>query len=231
MNLAIIPARGGSKRIPKKNIKNFCKKPIIAYSIETALASKLFDRVIVSTDDEEIAKVALSFGAEVPFLRPKELSDDFTGLEAIIEHALDALKLQNEYYEFVCMIFATAPFLKKEYLQKGYEMIKQKDAWQALGVTTFTYPIQRAFMITKEKRCKMFYSEFFSSRSQDLEQAYHDAAQFYWYNFNKKPKDIPFGSDTIPVEIPRYLVQDIDTEEDWIQAELMYTAYKNNTKK
>jgi pseudaminic acid cytidylyltransferase len=221
--IAIIPARGGSKRIPKKNIKDFFGKPLIAYSIETAINSKLFDKIIVSTDDEEIAKVALKYGADVQ-MRPDDLSDDFTGTGDVVNYVIKTLQNDGLKFDFVCTIYATAPLLQKEYLIQGYEKLKQSDAKQAFSVTTMPFPIQRTFKITKDQRCQMFTPEYFSSRSQDLEEAYQDAGQFYWENINKKFTDIPFGKDSIPIILPRYLVQDIDTLEDWKQAELLYKS-------
>jgi len=220
--VAIIPARGGSKRIPRKNIKNFFGKPLIAYSIETALKSKLFEKVIVSTDDEEIAKIAKQYGAEVPFLRPKELADDFTGTGAVVEHTLEYLKNDNDKYDYCCTIYATAPLLQENYLKEGLEKLKSSDAKLSFSVTSMPFPIQRTFKINKDKRCEMFTPEYFSTRSQDLEEAYQDAGQFYWENLNINSDEIPFGIDSIPIIIPRYLVQDIDTEEDWKRIEIMY---------
>ena len=222
--VAIIPARGGSKRIPRKNIKNFHGKPLIAYSIEVALKSKLFDKVVVSTDDEEIAKVAKEFGAEVPFLRPKELSDDFTGTGAVINHAINFLKEQGENIDFVCTIYATAPLLQEKYLIKAYEKIKDSNAKNAFSCTSMPFPIQRTFKITSNERCEMFWPENFMKRSQDLEEAFQDAGQFYWTNLNIESDEITFGKDSIPIILPRYLVQDIDTLEDWQRAEFMYEA-------
>ncbi|WP_323594945.1 pseudaminic acid cytidylyltransferase [Aliarcobacter butzleri] len=226
--VAIIPARGGSKRIPKKNIKNFHGKPLIAYSIEVALKSKLFDKVVVSTDDEEIAKIAKEFGAEVPFLRPKELSDDFTGTGAVINHAINFLKEQGENIDFVCTIYATAPLLQEKYLIKAYEKIKDSNAKNAFSCTSMPFPIQRTFKITSNERCKMFWPENFLKRSQDLEEAFQDAGQFYWTNLNIKSDEITFGKDSIPIILPRYLVQDIDTLEDWQRAEFMYEAIQKD---
>lgn len=222
--VAIIPARGGSKRIPKKNIKDFFGKPLIAYSIEAALKSNLFEKVIVSTDDEEIAKIAIKYGAVVPFLRPKELSDDFTGTGAVVEHTIAFLKEQGEDYDFICTIYATAPFLQEKYLIEGFEKLKDSNARNAFSCTSMPFPIQRTFKIASNGRCEMFYPENFSKRSQDLEEAYQDAGQFYWTNLNVKSTDIIFGKDSIPIILPRYLVQDIDTLEDWIRAEYMYEA-------
>lgn len=229
MNVAIIPARGGSKRIPRKNIKAFCGKPIIAYSIETAQKSGLFDKIIVSTDDETIADVARSYGAEVPFMRPRELSDDFTGTGAVVEHALETLKEQGEAFDFACTIYATAPLLESHYLTEGFEKLSHSDAVFAFSATSMPFPIWRTFKITLNERCEMFWKENFSKRSQDLEEAYHDAGQFYWHNLHKTAHDVMFGSESIPIVLPRHLVQDIDTPEDWTRAELMYKVLYENT--
>jgi len=220
--IAIIPARGGSKRIPRKNIKDFHGKPLISYSIEVALKSKLFDKVIVSTDDKEIANVAEEYGAEVPFIRPKELSDDFTGTGAVVSHALKVLKEQGEEFDYCCTIYATAPLLQEKYLIEGFEKLKNSDAVNAFSVTSMPFPIQRTFKITKNNRCEMFWPENFMKRSQDLEEAYQDAGQFYWRNLRKESSAITFGKDSIPVVLPRHLVQDIDTIEDWQRAEVLY---------
>ena len=222
--VAIIPARGGSKRIPRKNIKFFHGKPLIAYSIETALKSNLFDRVIVSTDDEEIARIAKEYGAEVPFLRPKELSDDFTGTGDVINHAIKYFKNINVEIEYCCTIYATAPLLDAKYVIEGFEKIKNCDANIAFSCTSMPFPIQRTFKITKDNRCEMFWPENFFKRSQDLEVAYQDAGQFYWTKLKIDSSDITFGKDSIPIVLPRHLVQDIDNIEDWNRAEFMYST-------
>ena len=227
--VAIIPARGGSKRIPKKNIKDFFGKPLLAYSIEVALASHLFEKVIVSTDDETIAKIAKKYGAEVPFLRPKELSDDFSGTADVVEHAVAYLESQGEYYEYVCTIYATAPLLEKEYLIQGYEKLKNSTAVHTFSATTMPFPIQRTFKLNSDGRCEMFTPEYYMTRSQDLEEAYQDAGQFYWSKTKEQKKhkeEILFSTISTPVILPRHLVQDIDTLEDWRRAELMYKALK-----
>lgn len=221
-SVCIIPARGGSKRIPRKNIKDFFGMPLIAYSIKVALKSKLFDKVIVSTDDEEIAKIAKEHGAIVPFLRPKELSDDFTGTGAVVNHVLEYLKSIGENYDFVCTIYATAPFLQEKYLIEGFEKLKNSNVGNAFSCTSMPFPIQRTFKITQNERCEMFWPENFQTRSQDLEEAFQDAGQFYWTNLNIKSNEIIFGKDSIPIILPRFLVQDIDTLEDWKRAEIMY---------
>lgn len=220
--VAIIPARGGSKRIPKKNIKTFYKKPLIVYSIEVALASNLFDKVIVSTDDDEIADIAKSYGADIPFIRPKELSDDFTGTGDVITHTLNWLEEHGEVYDYACTIYATAPLLQVQYLIEGYEALKNSDAVNAFSATSMPFPIQRTFRVNDEGRCEMFTPEHYMTRSQDLPEAYQDAGQFYWTKLNNRSDEIMFGKDSIPVILPRYLVQDIDTHEDWKRAEVMY---------
>ena len=226
--IAIIPARGGSKRIPKKNIKDFFGKPLIAYSIEVALSSNLFDKVIVTTDDEEIARIAKEYGAEVPFLRPKELSDDFTVTQDVIDHAIEYFDNIGEYYNFVCTLYATAPLLEKKYLIEGYNKLKESNAVNAFSSTSMPFPIQRTFKLNDEGRCEMFTPEYFLTRSQDLDEAYQDAGQFYWTNRNIKSDKIMFAEDSIPVILPRHLVQDIDTPDDWNRAEFMYKAVKES---
>ena len=216
--VAIIPARGGSKRIPRKNIKDFYGKPLIAYSVEVALESKLFEQVIVSTDDEEIASIAKKYGATVQ-LRPKALSDDYTGTGEVIEYVLAHL---DEKYDFVSTIYATAPLLQAQYLIEGFEKLKSSDAINAFSATSMPFPIQRTFKIDANGRCKMFTPEHYMTRSQDLEEAYQDAGQFYWTKSDKKSNKIMFAEDSIPVILPRHLVQDIDTLEDWQRAEIMY---------
>ena len=225
MNVAIIPARGGSKRIPRKNIKSFHGKPLIAYSIEVALASKLFDRVIVSTDDEEIATIAREYGAEVPFMREDTLSDDYSSSMDVFEDAISKIK----DVEFACMIYATAPLLQTEYLQEGFEKLRHSDAINAFSATSMPFPIQRTFKINNDGRCEMFTPEHFLTRSQDLEEAYQDAGQFYWKRIGKKSEEIMFSKESIPVILPRHLVQDIDTMEDWQRAELLYQTLNEDS--
>jgi pseudaminic acid cytidylyltransferase len=220
--IAIIPARGGSKRIPRKNIKEFHGKPLIAYSIQTAIASNLFDQVIVTTDDDEIAAVARQYGAQTPFIRPKELSDDFTGTGDVIQHAIDYLKEQGKEFDYVCTIYATAPLLQTNYLIEGFQKLKSSDAVNAFSATSMPFPIQRTFKLDDNGRCMMFTPQYYTARSQDLEEAYQDAGQFYWTNITMKSQEIMFGKDSIPIILPRHFVQDIDTMEDWQRAEIMY---------
>jgi len=229
-SVAIIPARGGSKRIPRKNIKEFYGKPLIAYSIEVALASKLFDKVIVTTDDEEIANIAREYGAEVPFIRPKELSDDFTGTGDVVKHALEWLETKGDTFEFACTIYATSPLLQSKYLIEGFEKLRDSDAVNAFSATSMPFPIQRTFKVDDDGRCEMFTPEHYMTRSQDLEEAYQDAGQFYWSKTDETSDEIMFGKDSIPIMLPRHLVQDIDTLEDWQRAEIMYKVIQESNK-
>jgi len=222
-NIAIIPARGGSKRIAKKNIKLFYNKPLIAYSIEAAKESGLFDRIIVSTDSDEIAEVAIKYGAEVPFFRPPELSDDYTGTEAVVLHAVEFLRKKNIKMKFVCCIYATAPLIQPKYLKLGLDLLIKRNADSAFSVTTFPYPIFRALKLDDKGLLKMIWAEHMETRSQDLDEAYHDAGQFYWARVDKYLVSGKFfSSNAVPVILPRYMVQDIDTQEDWDSAEIMY---------
>jgi len=223
--IAIIPARGGSKRIPNKNIKSFAGQPIISYSIKAAQSADLFDRIIVSTDSEEIAEVAKSYGAEVPFIRPAELADDFTGTIPVSLHALNWLSEHGFATDYFCCIYATAPFIQPEHIIEGFNLLKKRNAATAFSVTTFPYPIFRALKIGEDGCIEMFWSEHENSRSNDLPEVYHDAGQFYWGNTKRflTEKKI-FSSDSVPVILPRYLVQDIDTLEDWKTAEKMYSV-------
>jgi len=227
MNIAIIPARGGSKRIPRKNIKEFCGKPMIAWSIEAAKASGLFDHVIVSTDDVEIAGVARLYGAEVPFIRPVELSDDHVGTDAVVKHAVEWAVGNLGMVNYVCTIYATAPFIKPTDLTAGLSLLSRTGAQIAFTATSFPFPIQRAIKITKNKRIAMFQPEHYLTRSQDLEPAYHDAGQFYWATLEAVLNAVSaFSEAAVPLILPRYQVQDIDTNEDWVRAELMFDAWR-----
>lgn len=231
MNLAIIPARGGSKRIPRKNIKPFCGKPMIAWSIEAALESGCFDRIIVSTDDDGIAEVARQYGAEVPFMRPLELSDDHTGTIPVIRHAIETINSQGRAVEQACCLYATAPFIQAEDLRRGLEILQGSRGDYAFSVTSYAFPIQRAIRLTREGRVEMFNPEHFNTRSQDLEEAYHDAGQFYWGRTDAwlQGKMI-FSPASLPVMLPRHRVQDIDTPEDWVRAEWLFKAMQTQGK-
>ncbi len=225
MRLAIIPARGGSKRIPRKNVKDFCGKPMIAWSIEAAKASGCFDQIIVSTDNVEIAKVASEWGATVPFMRPADLSDDFTGTLPVIRHAVEWMNKNEAPVAFACCLYATAPFVSAEDLKRGLQLIKDSGSSYAFSVTSYAFPIQRAIRITENGRVAMFNPEHFQTRSQDLEEAWHDAGQFYWGTVEAWCEERAiFGEDSVPVKLPRHRVQDIDTPEDWNRAEWLFRA-------
>jgi pseudaminic acid cytidylyltransferase len=221
-SVAIIPARGGSKRIPDKNIRLFAGKPMIAHSIEAAQNSGLFDRIIVSTDSEKIAAVAKERGAEVPFMRPAELADDFTGTDAVFLHALQWLEENDKLYDTACLIYATAPFIQNKYIRQGLEKLVENDATCAFSVATFAFPVFRGLKVDSNNRLSMLWPEYRLTRSQDLPEAFHDAGQFYWVNIDKYNTAVSLYADAAPIVIPRKYVQDIDTIEDWESAELMY---------
>jgi len=227
MNICVIPARGGSKRIPRKNIKAFNGKPIIAYSIEAALESNCFDQVIVSTDDNEIAEAAKKYGAKVPFIRPAELSNDYAGTIPVIKHTIEWLEGHNNTIDDVCCLYATAPFIQSQTISKAFQQLQESESDYCFSVTSFAFPIQRSIKITQDNKVDMFYPENFNVRSQDLEEAYHDAGQFYWGKAQVFKDELPIFSETAsPYILPRYLVQDIDTMEDWIRAEAMHRVLK-----
>lgn len=222
--VAIIPARGGSKRIPRKNLKPFDGVPMIVRSIRTALDSGLFEQVVVSTDDAEIAEVARAHGAEVPFLRPAELADDFAGTAAVIVHALQQLA----DFDYACCVYATAPLLQTRYLRQGLELLEQHpDKSFAFSVCSFGFPVQRALTLDGQGALQALYPEFRNTRSQDLPEAYQDAGQFYWGRSDAWLRgEVMYSPASLPVMLPRHLVQDIDTLEDWKRAEYLYAALK-----
>jgi len=229
MNVAIIPARGGSKRIPRKNIREFHGKPMIAWSIEAAKRSECFDKIIVSTDDAEIAHIARQYGAEVPFTRPDYLADDFSTTSDVVKHAIQYLQPVSEECMYVCCIYATAPFVTAESINEGLNRIVENECDYVFPVTTFAYPIQRAIKITPDNRIEMFCPEHLKTRSQDLEEAWHDAGQFYWGRIDAWLQEVPlFGTSSCPLILPRHYVQDIDTEEDWIRAESIFSMMMRN---
>ncbi|QDX98146.1 pseudaminic acid cytidylyltransferase [Pectobacterium carotovorum subsp. carotovorum] len=229
MKVAVIPARGGSKRIPRKNIKLFCGKPMIAWSIEQAKASGCFDRIIVSTDDMDIADVAREYGAEIPFIRPNELSNDYATTGQVMNHAVTWLLEQKLAIKAVCCIYATAPFLSAEDMRSGYRKFEESRSDYVFSATTYAFPIQRALKKDSNERISMFHPEEFHTRSQDLEEAFHDAGQFYWGTPEAWKEERPiFNSDSIAIALPRHRVQDIDTQEDWDRAELMFKVLRQS---
>lgn len=224
--VAVIPARGGSKRIPRKNIRNFCGKPMIAYSIEAAKSSGCFDDIIVSTDDQEIADIAIQYGASVPYLRPKDLSDDYATTIDVMSHTAKQL---DDNVQFVCCIYATAPLLLSEDLRSACEsLISGKDIDYVFSITDFAFPIQRALKLDEKNQVSMFDAQYISIRSQDLIEAFHDAGQFYWGRKDAwNQKKAIFSEYAVGFKLPRYRVQDIDTSDDWVMAELLYKAWQS----
>ena len=227
MQLAVIPARGGSKRIPRKNIKMFHGQPMIAWSIQAAIDSGCFDEVWVSTDDEEIAEVAQVYGAKVPFLRPVHLSDDFATTADVMSHAVEEFgKINQVLPDYICCLYATAPFVTKADLVQGLEKIKNNSNLNyVFSATTYPFPIQRAIKLNEHDTVEMFSPQYFNVRSQDLEEAWHDAGQFYWGTAEAwLNKAMIFSTQSRVVELPRFRVQDIDTQEDWDRAEWLFKA-------
>jgi N-acylneuraminate cytidylyltransferase len=225
MNLCVIPARGGSKRIPGKNIRSFCGKPIIAWSIEAALASGCFDRVIVSTDDEEIAAVARQWGADVPFMRSAKLADDYAGTPPVIAHATEWALGEYPALEAVCCLYPTAPLVEAADIRRGRDVLEQGVWDYCFTATEFAAPICRGFTEKESGGVEMVFPEHYTARSQDLPVVLHDAGQFYWGRPQAWRKDRPlFGPNSCPLHLPRWRVNDIDTEDDWHRAELIAKA-------
>ncbi len=228
MKVAIIPVRGGSKRIPGKNIKLFSGKPLVTYPIQVALDSRLFDKVIVSTDSAEIAEIARKAGAEVPFVRPDNLSDDFTPTIPVLKHAVNWLDNNGFMVEYLCCLYAN-PFITTKNICGAYEILTSKDATSVIPVTTFPFPIYRSVKFNEKGEVIFIYPDFSLTRSQDLEEAYHDTGQFYWWDCKKfmATDDVPTLQrvNRYPLVIPRYMTQDLDTPEDWIMAEKLYKTF------
>jgi pseudaminic acid cytidylyltransferase len=215
-SIAIIPARGGSKRIPQKNIRNFLGKPIIAYSIDCALKSGLFSEVMVSTDDEGIASIAKTYGAKIPFYRSQENSNDFATLSDVISEVVGCYKEIGKQFDYGCCILPTAPFITIEKLKEALLMLMNQGFDSVRPIVKFSYPLQRAFRLLSDNSVQMFYPEYAQSRSQDLEPAYHDAGQFYWFKTDKMLK----GTNKGGMVVNEIEVQDIDTIDDWEIAEI-----------
>lgn len=226
--LAIIPARGGSKRIPRKNIKDFCGQPIIKYSIDAAIKSNIFNEIMVSTDDQEIANIANTFGAKIPFLRSEKNSNDHASTADVINEVLNKYKENNIYFDYFCCIYPTAPFITEEKLIRSFNLLIQKNADSVVPIVKFSYPIQRGLKIDNNK-LEMIWPENYSKRSQDLEPAYHDCGQFYCMKVESflEQKTL-FAKNTVAFEIDELEVQDIDNETDWLLAEIKYKFMKKN---
>ncbi|NQX82225.1 MAG: pseudaminic acid cytidylyltransferase [Flavobacteriaceae bacterium] len=221
--VAIITARGGSKRIPRKNIKDFLGKPIIAYSIEAALKSGLFDEVMVSTDDNEISEIAKNYGAIVPFMRSDKNSDDYSGTFDVIKEVLESYKEKGIKFDQACCIYPTAPFVTSDKLIEAYNVLNSSDIDSVFPVMGFGYPIQRGLIVDESNKIKMREPQYFSSRSQDLEPVFHDAGQFYFFDINKVLKENTLWTkNTGFIEINEIEGQDIDNETDWKLAEMKY---------
>lgn len=220
--VAIITARGGSKRIPRKNIKEFCGKPILAYSIEAALSSGIFDVVMVSTDDEEIARIAKEYGAQVPFYRSERTANDYATTNDVLLEVLEEYEKRGESFDMGCCIYPTAPFITATRLKEAVEQLEASAAETLIPVVGFSYPPQRAMVIEKE-RLVFKYPQYIDSRSQDLEKHYHDVGQFYVFKTKpfQKNRKLMLG-DILPLVISEMEVQDIDTQTDWEIAEMKY---------
>lgn len=225
--VAIITARGGSKRIPRKNIKPFNGKPIIAYSIEAAISSKIFDTVMVSTDDAEIAAISKEYGADVPFFRSNATSNDFATTRDVLLEVLNEYKARGMEFDYMACLYPTNPFVTSDILISAYDTLIQNKAVEVLPVVKFSYPPQRAFVMDEKKRLMYKWDEYINSRSQDLEEFYHDAGQFYFYDAKKYLEaDGKISRDIYPIVLSDLEVQDIDNEEDWKMAEFKYEYFR-----
>ncbi len=220
-NLALIPARGGSKRIPKKNIRLFNGKPIIAYSIECAINSGLFDEVMVSTDSEEIADIAKQYGAKIPFFRTEVNASDFATTYDVIQEVSDCYTQKGIDFDHLCCIYATSPLVQEKDLKEGLEKLIKESFDTVFSAVAFSYPVWRGFEMLENYKTQMVWPEFESTRSQDLKKVYHDAGQWYWLNMKKKPNRI-FTDNSGSIILDEMNVQDIDTITDWKLAELKY---------
>ena len=222
-NLAIIPARGGSKRIPRKNIKSFLGKPIISYSIEAAIRSNLFDEVMVSTDDEEIAEISIKYGAKVPFIRSNSNSNDFASTYDVIDEVSKEYFKRDIFFDFTCCLYACAPFVNDSKLKESFQMLISNEYDSVLPIMPFGFPIQRALKIVNNNRITFLNPANSITRSQDLEKLYHDAGQFYWINnLTFKNKKEILTENTGYYMLSELEGQDIDNEVDWKLAELKY---------
>jgi len=222
-NICVIPARGGSKRIPRKNVKDFCGRPIISYSIEAALNCHLFEEVMVSTDDEGIARIAKEFGASVPFFRTKNNADDFATTAQVLEEVIGDYRKSGREFDSICCIYPTAPLLNIDRILEGYDKLNNKEIETVFPVTKFDYPIWRGLYKDANSKVEMVWKEHLNSRSQDLETVYHDVGQWYWLKTSSFLKNKKLFTDkSIGIELSALEVQDIDSPSDWEIAELKY---------
>lgn len=226
MKVAVIPARGGSKRIPRKNIRVFAGKPMIAHAIDAALASGMFDRVIVSTDDQQVALIAREHGAEVPFIRPDELADDYTPTVPVVAHAIKACVELGWQIEYACCIYPGVPFIDIDDLRRTFSLLAETGAAYSFPVTEFPSAIQRALRRLQDGRMAPMQPEYELTRTQDLEPAYYDVGQFYWGSAQSWHNCPCIHSSGAGLPIPNWRVVDIDTPDDWARAELMFKAFK-----
>lgn len=227
MKLAVIPARGGSKRIPRKNVKSFAGRPMIAYAIEAARASGCFDRILVSTDDEEIAQVAVAYGAEVPFRRPASLADDHTPTVPVVAHAITEMaSLDLPPPVDVCCIYPGVPLLAPSDLARAYGMLRQAGSAYVFPVIAFPSAIQRALKRRPDGLSAPFHPEYADTRTQDLERAYYDAGQFYWGSAETWAKGLALHTNALTIVVPGHEAIDIDTPGDWHRAEALYALLK-----
>jgi pseudaminic acid cytidylyltransferase len=222
MRIAVIPARGGSKRIPRKNIKDFCGKPMIAWAIAVAKQSGLFDHIIVSTDDEEISDIARNWGAETPFVRPSDLANDLTPTVPVIGHAIKSSQKLGWNADYVCCIYPCAPFLHMDDLVSAFELISSRNTDFVYPVTEYAHPIQRAMRHLPSGEMQFFSPQFELTRTQDLEKSYHDAGQFYWGRASSWLEQKKMHTEGLGMPIPNWRVVDIDSADDWIRAELVF---------
>ncbi len=231
-SIAIIPARGGSKRIPRKNIKSFLGKPIIAYSIEAAIKSKIFQKVMVSTDDNQIAEISRKYGADVPFLRSKKNSDDHAVTADVLEEVLREYEKRGIQYSYICCIYPTSPFTTTKLLKKSKKMLIQSRVDSVIPIVRYSYPIQRALKKDHDDIIDFINPENINKRSQDFTLSYHDAGQFYWLNvFQFKRQKRLFMNRTLGIELFEGQVQDIDVKDDWNIAEMKYRFFINEKNK
>ena len=222
MNIAIIPARGGSKRIPKKNIKLFNGRPMISYAIDSARKSELFDHIVVSTDDKDIKEISIKLGAEVPFDRPSQLADDYTPTVPVIRHAINQLERLHSNINNVCTIYPCVPLINTSDINNTYEIILKNPKYFCFPITEFTSAIQRSLKIDIDKKMKPFYPQFQKTRTQDLEKAYYDTGLFYWGKKDLWLEKDEIHHNSIGFEIPNWRVVDIDNQDDWQRAEFLY---------